>query len=122
MQNVGADDEVVRRSNRAQVGERPLANVSLRTETLDRVVARVDPRVMRARTQNAQMREPRAFAAADIENAFDGTAKKIFGRRHRNRDLAAHFSAIVDAMRAAAVPLVEVFAVVAFCQITSASG
>src|SRR5689334_16921279 len=96
-------------------------DVSLAAEPLHCVVAGVHAGVFHALPQRSQVGKPRTFATTDVENALQRPAQKIFGRRDRERDLAPYFAGVVNAMRAAAIPLVEVSAVVAFRDFRSAS-
>ena len=58
------------------------------------------------------MREPCTFAAADIEHALNRMTQEVLGRRDRDRNLSPYFTFVMNAMSAAAIPLVEVLSIV----------
>ena len=75
VERVGADDEIVRTAQpqSRQLVERRLAKIARLAEARHRVVARIEPEVLRAGTQRLDVRLPRPFAAGDVEHgAQDG--------------------------------------------------
>src|SRR6185436_15912845 len=87
--------------------------VPLLSERGDRVVARIDAAIRRARAQGLDVREPGALAAGDVEHRMERAAQEVLRLRHRERHLPPHLGFGGDAA-AAAIPLVEIGPVVAF--------
>ena len=114
LQDVGADDEVdvARQSHRAEFAEAAAANVARLAVALERVLARLDADVAHVASHAPEHREPRRFAAADVEHGANATPEMIFGDRTREANLSLEAVSRRDAVGGMAIPAVEVFAIV----------
>ena len=115
VQRVGADDEIELALDARHVVQRSLCDVPLAAERGDRIVTRIDAAIRRARAQRLDVREPRPLAAGHVEHRPQGAPKEVLRLRDSQRYLPPHFGGSGDAA-AAAVPLVEIGAVVTFGQ------
>ena len=116
MQDIGTDNEIERRveAQLAELPERRQADIARAAIARNGILAAIEAKIVHAPAQGLQRLAPRAFAATDIEHVVDLPTKIVFGRRNGQRDLTLEFFAGIYRVTRAAVPLVEIVAVVDF--------
>src|SRR5439155_23591325 len=115
VEDVGAYDEIESLANVhfRLLAKRAGAHIARLAELFDDVFAGVVAYVADLRPQLQQVRQPRRFAAADVDDVADRAAQEVFGHRDRQHHFPADDGLGADAC-AAAIPAVEVGAVVLF--------